>query len=66
MGDLVLGIEARHLLPRKVGPIVGNDDMIKLEAAHDILPEELDNLLPCDIGERHCFHPLGEVVRGHQ
>jgi len=35
--------------------------MGKSKAAHDILPEELDNLLPCDVG--HCFHPLSEVIR---
>jgi len=34
--------------------------------AHDILPEELDNSLPCNVGEQHYFHPLSEVVRGYQ
>ena len=66
MGDLLLGTEACHLLAREVGPIVGDDGVRKPEVAHDILPEELDNLLPCDVGERHCFHPLSEVVCGHQ
>ena len=40
--------------------------MRKPETAHDVLLEELNNLLPCDIGERHCFHTLNEVIRGDQ
>jgi len=27
VGDLILGTEARHLLARKIGPIVGDDGM---------------------------------------
>ena len=65
MGDLILGTEARHLLAHEIGPIV-RDGMRKHEAAHDILPKKLDNLLPCDVGKRHCFHPLSGVVCGHQ
>ena len=64
MGDLVFGTEARHLLARKVGLIVGDDGMRNPEVAHNILLEELDNLLTCDFREHHCFHPLSEVVCG--
>ena len=66
MSDLVLGTEVCHLLAWEVGPIVGDDGMGKPEVAHNILPEELDNLLLCDVGGRHCFHPLSAVVRDHQ
>ena len=64
-GDIVLETETHHLLTRKVGLIAG-DGVRKPEVAHNILQEELDNLLPCDIRERYCFHPLSEVVCGHQ
>ena len=57
---------ARHLLALEIGLIVGDDGTRKPEAAHDILSEELDNLLPCDVGERHRFHSLSEVVCGYQ
>ena len=50
MGDLVLETEARYLPTREIGPIVGDDGMRKPEVAHDVLPEEFDNFLPCDIG----------------
>jgi len=65
VGDLVLET-ARYLLARKIGPVVGNDGMRKPEATHEVLPEGFDNLLPFDVGKRHCFHPLSEVVCGDQ
>ena len=66
VGYFILETEARHLLAREVRPIVGDDGMRKAEVTHDIFPEELDNLLPCDDRERHCFHQLSEIVCGHQ
>ena len=66
VGDLVLGTEARYSPAREIGSVVGDEAMRKPEAAHDVLSEEFDNLLSCDIRERHCFHPLSEVVSGNQ
>jgi len=54
------------MLALKVGSIIGNDDIRKLEATNNILPKELYYLLPRDFGERHCLYPLGEVVGGNQ
>jgi len=34
------------------------------KATDYVLPEELDNLLPGDLGERHCLDPFGEIVGG--
>ena len=31
-----------------------------------VLPEELDNLLLDDFGERHCLDLFGEIVGGYQ
>ena len=60
MCDLVLGTKALHLLAREVGPIVEDNGVRKPKATRNIFPEELDNLLLCDIGEWHYFHPLSE------
>ena len=38
----------------------------KPEVVHDVLPEKFDNFLTCDVGKRHCFHQLSELVRGNQ
>jgi len=64
MGYLILRAEARHLPAHKVGPVVRDDGMRQSEVIHNVLPEKFNNLLPCDVGERYCFHPLYEVVRG--
>ena len=64
MGDLILRAEARHLQAHKVDPVIGDDGMRQSEVIHNVLPEQFNNLLPCDVGERYCFHPLYEVVRG--
>jgi len=40
--------------------------MRKPEAAHDVLPEEFDNLMLCNVGERDCFNPFSEVVCSDQ
>jgi len=57
MGDLVLGAQARHLPACKVGPVIRDDGMGKYEVTYDVLPEELNNLPHCDIGERYYFCP---------
>ena len=44
--DLILGAEAHHLPARKVGPVVGDDDMRKSKVTYNILSEELDYELP--------------------
>ena len=46
----------------KLVPFSGVDGMRKFEVTHDVLREEFNNLLPCDVGERYCFHLLCEVV----
>ena len=66
VGDLILETEACYLLTHEIGPDVRNDGMRKPEATHDILPEKFNNLMPCDVGERHCLHPLSEVVSDNQ
>ena len=62
MVDLVLRAKATHLRAREVGFIVEDDGMKMPKAAYDILPEEFDNLLPCDIRERYHFYLFCEVV----
>ena len=65
MGDLIFGTERHHLPAREVGPVIGDDGMRKPEMTHCVLPREFDNLFFHDAGERHCFHPLSEVVCGN-
>jgi len=66
MGDVVLGAEAGHLLDGEISYVIRNDSVGDPEATYYVLPEELDNLLPADLGERHCLDPFGEVVGGYQ
>jgi len=63
--NLALEIESRHLIAHEVGPIIRDDGVRKSKVTHDILPEELNNLLSCDIKERCCFHLFSKVVCGH-
>jgi len=63
MGDLILGAKAGYLLASEVRSVVGDDGVGEPKATHYVLPEELDNLLPSDFGERHCLDPF-EVVGG--
>ena len=65
MSDLVLGTKASYLLTGKVCSIIRDDGVGRPEATYYVLPEELDNLLLGDFGERHCLNPFGEVVGGH-
>ena len=51
---------------RKVGSVVGDDSMRKLEVKNDVLPKELHYLLSYDLEEWHRLYPLGEVVGGYQ
>jgi len=66
MGDVVFGVEAGHLLTGKISSIVRNDSVGDPKATYYVLSEELDNLLPADLGERHCFGPFCEVIVGYQ
>ena len=67
MCDFILGAETGHLLAGKVPSIVGDDGVGESEAAHYILSEELDNLLPGDFREWHYLDdPFSEVVSGYQ
>jgi len=54
MGDLILGAKAGYLLASEVRSVVRDDGVGEPKATHYVLPEELDNLLPSDFGERHC------------
>ena len=65
MGDLILGVEAGHLLAGNVHSVVGDDGLGDPEAIHYVLPQKPDNLLPGDFGERHCLDSFGEVVGGY-
>ena len=47
-----------------ISPVVEDNGKRKPEATRDVLPEEFDNLLSCDLREGHYFHPLSEVVHG--
>jgi len=66
VGEVVLRTEIHYLLVHEISLVVGDDGMRKLKVAHDVLPEEFDDLLPCDVGERHYFHSLSEVVCNDQ
>jgi len=66
VGDVVFGAEASYLLAGEVGSVVGDDSVGNFEAAYYVLPEELNNLLPTDLGEQYCLNPLGKVVGGNQ
>ena len=65
MGDTVFGTEAGYLLAGEISFVVGDDSLGNPEATYYVLPEELDNLLPADLGERYCLNLLGKVVGGH-
>jgi len=66
MGDIVFGAEAGYLLAGEVGYIVRDDSMGNPEAAYYVLLQELDNLLPVNIGERYCLNSLGKVASDDQ
>jgi len=66
VGDVVFGAKAGYLLAGEVGSIVGDDSVGNPEVVYYVLLEELDNLLPADLGERYCLNPLGKVVSGGQ
>jgi len=66
LGNLVLGVKAHHLPTRKVGHVARDNSMGKSKVTHDVLPEEFDNLLPIDIGERYYFYLFCKVVCGNQ
>ena len=65
MGD-VFGAEAGHLLAGEISFIVGDDGVRDSEATYYILPKELDNLLPANLGERYYLDTFGKVVGGYQ
>jgi len=62
MGDVVLGAKAGHFLVGKISSVVRDDSVMDPKATYYALPEDLDNLLPADLGERYCLNPFGEVV----
>ena len=66
MDDVVFGIEAGRLLAGEINSVVGDDSLRDSEATYYVLSEELDNLLPTDLGERYCLDPFGKVVDGYQ
>ena len=66
MDDVVLCAKAGHLLTGKISSVVGDDSVGDPEATCYVLPAELDNLLPADLGERHCLDSFGEVVSGYR
>ena len=51
MGDFVLGTESSHLSTGEVHSVVRYDGVRKVEVTYEVLPHELDFLLPCDFGE---------------
>ena len=59
VGNLVLGETLATCLLAKFIPL---SEMMVCETQHDTLPKEFYCLLPRDIGDRHHFYPLGEVV----
>jgi len=66
LGDVVFGAEAGHLLAGEIGFVVGDDSVGDPEATYYVLLEELSNLLPADLGERHCLDLFGKGVGGCQ
>ena len=65
MSGVVFGTEAGYLFAGEVGSVVGDDSVVSHVVAYYVLPEELDNLLHADFGERYCLNLLGKVVGGH-
>ena len=65
MSDVVFGIEVSHLLASVISSVVGDNGVGDPKATYYALPEELDNLLPADLEDRHCLDPFGEVVDGY-
>jgi len=63
--DVVFGAEAGHLLAGEIRPVVRDDSVRDPEATYYVLLEELDNMLPADLGERHCLDPFGEENGGY-
>ena len=66
MDDVVFGTKTGHLLAGEINSVVGDDSLRDSEATYYVLPEELDNLLPTDLGERYCLDTFGKVVGGYQ
>jgi len=62
LGDHILGTKGGYLLAGEVRSIIGDDNVWEAKATHNILPQELDHLVPNDFGERHNFDPFCEVV----
>ena len=54
------------MLAGEISSVVKNDSVGDPEATYYVLPEELDDLLPADLGVRHCLNPFGEIVGGYQ
>ena len=65
MCDGVFGAEAGHLLSGEISFII-RDGAGDPEVTYYVLLEELDNLLPVELGERHCLDPFGEVISDYQ
>ena len=66
MGNIIFDTKSGYLLVGKVRPVIKDDGMCEAEVTQDILPQELDHLLPSDFIERNNFDPLSEVVSGNQ
>jgi len=63
--DADVGVEFRKLLVYKLSTIIGYDGVWYTIAVYDVFPDELLDLLSCDIGYRFSFYPFGEVVDGY-
>ena len=66
VGDLIFGTETCHLLAGEFCPVVGDDGMRKPNVTYNVLPEELNYPLSCDIRWWHRFPQLDEVVHSYQ
>jgi len=54
------------LLAGVISSVVGDNGVGDPKATYYALPEELDNLLPADLEERHCLDSFDEVVSDYQ
>jgi len=64
MGDFVFGAKVGYLLAGEFCSVIRGDSVGESKVAHYVLSEEIDNLLPVDIGESYCLNPFGEIICG--
>jgi hypothetical protein len=49
----------------KLCSVVRHQYLWDVKMGYDVLPYKLFGISVCDVGQRFCLYPLGEIVRGH-